>query len=376
VKPEGALNADGTVVTLRLQNPLSPLLDDAFLYGSIQDHFAALLEPEIARVLAEAYPFGVRLEVNGRLVIAAERRGERAAIVLREGRRRTPSALGFLVRHDEPLPPERRGLAVSALGKVIQRGWEWLGVQPAEADRIGGVVEVPALAECLTLNKAGFLRTGARGATYLQVRRALQEAVTAQLEAWGSLRESSGSAKPRVRPFERDLQTVLADLAGEYPLLLPLVDRRPGGQRRLPGAEPGEADEIHAAGAPRSDRTVSAETTSDRPDTSPKLADVSEPTASTPVAAPAAAGRARGPAHYALSIRFESRPGETALGRLIDSTVWINEAHPAYRRAVVSRSEGYHFAVTVALTLAPFAAEGDRTREFVASFLAQWGARR
>jgi hypothetical protein len=43
-----------------------------------------------------------------------------------------------------------------------------------------------------------------------------------------------------------------------------------------------------------------------------------------------------------IRIRFESRPGDLALGRLARSVVWINEAHPAYRRAVATRSEGYH----------------------------------
>jgi len=42
---------------------------------------------------------------------------------------------------------------------------------------------VPGLAACLTLNKADVIRTGARGATYLAYRKAIQEAVARQLAA-------------------------------------------------------------------------------------------------------------------------------------------------------------------------------------------------
>ena len=81
----------------------------------------------------------------------------------------------------------------------------------------------------------------------------------------------------------------------------------------------------------------------------------------------------RKPATYGLAIRFESRPDDEALGRLVDSTVWVNEAHPAYGRALASRSEGYHIALTVALTLAPLAVEPPRVQGFVTAFLASWG---
>jgi hypothetical protein len=56
-------------------------------------------------------------------------------------------------------------------------------------------------------------------------------------------------------------------------------------------------------------------------------------------------------------IQFEQRPGDPEPGRLVGSTAWVNEAHPAYRRAVASRSEGYHVALAGALALAPLAVE-------------------
>jgi hypothetical protein len=84
------------------------------------------------------------------------------------------------------------------------------------------------------------------------------------------------------------------------------------------------------------------------------------------------AGRRR-PARYGLLVQFESRPGDPELGRLVDNTIWINDAHPAYARAVLARSLGYHTAVAVALALAPLAVDANDEHVFVTQFLAQWG---
>lgn len=72
-------------------------------------------------------------------------------------------------------------------------------------------------------------------------------------------------------------------------------------------------------------------------------------------------------------MQCESRPGDPELGRLVDSTIWINEAHPAYTRAVASRSLGYHSALAVALALAPLAVEPSQEHAFITQFISQWG---
>ncbi len=82
----------------------------------------------------------------------------------------------------------------------------------------------------------------------------------------------------------------------------------------------------------------------------------------------------RRPTRYGLTIQFEARPGDPEIGRLVESTVWVNEAHAAYKRAVASRSEGYHLALAVALALAPLAVEPAHEHGFVTAFLDRWGA--
>ena len=380
VEAPGRVARHGTAVSLKLQNPLSPLLDGGFITAAVQRHFAPLLDGAFTEILATRYPAAVQFFVGGVPVRATASVLPRAPLALRIGRRRKPGAVGFLLRADAPLPEEQRGIAVSSLGKVIKRGWDWLGLSPAGAERVGGLIEVPALAACLTLNKADFLRTGERGATYLTYRRALQEAVSTQLAAWGSGATDTDDAQQRrrVRPLERDLASVLVDLADEFPLLSSLVERQPGGQRSLPVGRADPVGDALAAAAglltpggaappesPESPPPVSPPSDQPAPESGPALPGIAQPVNSR--------RGPRRPIRFGLSIQFESRPDDPSLGRLVESTVWINNAHPAYRRAALSRSEGYHLAVTVALVLAPLAVEAAQSHAFVSAFLRHWG---
>jgi hypothetical protein len=388
IDPPHLLERDGTAVLLRLESPLSLLLDPGFLETTILRHFQPFFEPEFIDVLAPSYPDGFSIAVNDRVLVGPNRPAPRSAIQLRIGRQRKPSGIGYLSRHDEPLPEHERGLAISTLGKVIRRGWEWLGLTPADPDRVEGLIEVPALAESLTLNKSDFLRTGPRGALFLSYRKAIQHAVGEQFEAWGAGPPPAKRAH-RTGPIERDIRRVLGDLADEYPLLSALVERTAGGQRRLPlgdGSLPGTAAGPGGVEAARADRTQVPEVVGDGD--APASANASlrngsaaaasaaegdtEPPATVDVRLPTRS-RGRKPATLSLQIRVETLEDPLALARLVESTVWVNDAHPAYVRALASRAEAYHVALAVASALAPLAVEPDGTQRFVSRFLARWG---
>src|SRR5438132_3996046 len=236
VAPLGLVAGPGTSVRLTLTHALSPLLDPGFIEVALRRNFQPLLDPALADILSAQYPRGVAFILNGR---SLEGRGwralETAPVAIRMARKRKPAGAGYLVRDAVALTEDLRGVAVSTFGKVIKRGWDWLAIAPSAPECVGGLIEVPALAECLTLNKADFIRAGARGATYLAYRKAIQEAVSRQLALWGDAREEGERARRRAaRPVERDLEAVLVDLADHFPLLAALVEHRQGGQRRLP----------------------------------------------------------------------------------------------------------------------------------------------
>jgi Histidine kinase-, DNA gyrase B-, and HSP90-like ATPase len=395
IPPPGLVAHRGTAVRLRLDNALSPLVDPGFVEAVIRLHFEPLLLPGFNEILAARYRRGVRFVLNGEALHPESWRAtETAPLAIRLARRRKPSAIGYLVRDRMALPEERRGVAVSTFGKVIRRGWDWLGIMPASPEHVGGLIEVPALAECLTLNKADFIRAGARGAIYLAYRKVIQEAVGRQLQLWGDVRDEADRARRRAaRPLERDLEAVLLDLADEFPLLSTLVEHRKGGQRQLglqrsrhgDGTVPIGTDlEVMPAQpaspphAPEhevpteSEQEVPPETMTGAASGSPESPPIAE-LQSPPGPGPQQERGERRPGRYGLSVQFEARPGDPELGRLVESTVWVNEAHPAYRRAVASRSEGYHVALAAAMALAALAVEPAKEHAFVSAFLASWG---
>jgi hypothetical protein len=387
VPPPGLVIDHGTAVQLKLHNALSPLLDEGYLEGTLRRQYQPLLEPEFDEVLNQYYPKGFRFEVNGRMVPRLHVGGaevSRLAVCL--ARKRKPAAIGYLARRESPFPEDQRGMAISTFGKVIKRGWDWLGITPATPDRVVGMIEAPALAAALTLNKGDFVRVGTRGALYLGYRKAIQEAVSEQLTHWGDSKEISDvSCRRAMRPLERDLETVLVDLAEEFPLLASLVERRAGGQKRLPIGQSGvsgDGQAFLAASVVTGTDALEERDTASNGQEATELEQQNEqkqeeapspPESSLGVAVvPGPKGRSK-PVRYGLSIRFESHTGDPDLGRLVESTVVINDAHPAYRRAVASRSEGYHIALAVALALARLAVPPAEEHEFVTAFLTHWG---
>lgn len=397
VTPPGWVAERGTAVGLHLRNPLSPLLDPGYLEATLRLHYEPFLDPVFDEMLAPQYPGGVSFAVNGRTLerSSSGAGGERAPLVVKLPRKRKASALGYLERAAVPLPSDRQGIAVSTLGKVIRRGWEWAGLSPTSPDLMEGLIEAPGLAAALTLNKGDFVRAGRRGVTYLAYRKAIQAAVQAQLTTWGEAREREDRARRRVtRPIERDLEGVLVDLAEEFPSLSALVEQRTGGQKRLPTGSSARGDEgVASSSAPGPDEPGRGAPGHETPDHRGDPAGAPEegvagragggaspveaptPPVATGTLPPVVAG-ARGPrrpTRYGLAIEFEERPESPEVGRLVESSVLVNTGHPAYHRAVASRSEGYHAALAVGMALAAVAVEPSRSQAFLSTFLARWG---
>jgi Histidine kinase-, DNA gyrase B-, and HSP90-like ATPase len=381
IPPTGLVTERGTAVRLRLSDPLSPLVEPRFLEATVRQHFEPLLDARFDDLLHAQYPLGVRFVVNGNELgrVTADE-AEVALVSVRLAGKRKPSAAGYLARRAGPFDEDRRGVAISTFGKVIKRGWDWLGVMPAAADRIAGLIEAPTLAASLTLNKADFLRTGPRGATFLAYRKAIQEAVGEQLARWGDdPSEHPAQHRRMARPIERDMETVLASLADSFPMLAMLVKLRAGGSRKLrvgSGATIDlESDTIDLFAPPPTNDTASPnEAPEPMADEEPAIRPERERERSH-VVPPTERGTRR-PARMGLTIQFESRPDDAELARLVETTIWVNDAHPAYTRAAGSRSESYHVTLAVALALSKVAVDPAKEREFVLEFLARWGGAR
>jgi hypothetical protein len=205
----------------------------------ITTHFRPLFDSAFDEILAPSYGEGLSFHINGRTIPRFAIEGDRVPIAVRVGRQRKASGVGYLLR-DDGLTEEERGVAVSTFGKVIKRGWDWLGLSPREADGIAGHIEIPSLVEALTLNKADFVRRGDRAQTFLAYRKALQDVVATQLREWGDAPRGASVGPRRTRTLERDLRSVIAGLADHFPVLATLAERARGGRKAIPfGSRPG-----------------------------------------------------------------------------------------------------------------------------------------
>ncbi len=379
--PAGLVTTRGTAVQLRLANVLSPLLDPTYVDLTLGRHFATLFDSRFDRLLAEHGRRHVVFSINGQPVDhGPDGDGLVVPVEIRLARKRKPSAVGYLVRRATAVLHDEQGIAVSTLGKVITRGWDWLGLTPAAGDPVGGLVEIPALAAALTLNKTDFVRSGAGGALYLGYRKALQEVVTRQLAAWGDLGSAAADRPPKTLGL-REFEAVLESLSDEFPLLASLVEQRRGGQKRLPIASEVVSARPLPADAVPADAGESASPPADASSDAADGSDVPQPAAHPPPEAPVRndtplpsnAGPGR-PVRFGLHLSFDRRDADHDVSRLVESTVSVNTSHPSYARALATRALGYHVAVAVAMALAPVAVEAADHHAFLTNFLAKWGA--
>jgi hypothetical protein len=228
----GLVAERGTAVRLNLADPLSPLTDRGYVEGAIRRHY----EPRwtLPRLHARR---ALRTRHQRTASCCPSRPAAPPKLLLL---RFTPAAGASPPRSVTSIAtpcrcPKNNAALPYTYGKIIKRGWDWLGISPHAPERIGGLIEFPMLAASLTLNKGDFIRSGHRGAAYLAARKAIQEVVQRQLTAWGDAREQPETARPRaMRSLERDLERVLRELSEGFPLLASLVEHRRGGQKSLP----------------------------------------------------------------------------------------------------------------------------------------------
>ena len=119
-------------------NPLSPLLDAGYLEEAIRTPLRSRCSIRPSTICcARHYPRGMSFEVDGQPLAPARPAGSRprhdpdphgpqaAAVGDRDASAARASA-----------PDDQQGIAISTFGKVIKRGWDWLGLAPASAWRV------------------------------------------------------------------------------------------------------------------------------------------------------------------------------------------------------------------------------------------------
>jgi hypothetical protein len=323
----------------------------------IRRYFYPLLDSEFAEVLRHIYPEGVSVTVNDERV-TVPRIEKKAAqyFVVRRGRRGKLMGIGFLVRTARQLPEHQRGLAISTFGKVIKRGWEWLGITPRHPAMLTGIVEVPELVQCLTTNKCDFMRDPNSLKKYYKYRKAIQDAVTDVLEDLGERQEPEARPDRTLRRLQKEIDGVVAEILPDFPELEPLF-----GRKRRGSQETGLlADDEGAVVAGRVGEAPAGEL---------------EGTHLEPVGQK---GESSGPRQVrrrrpGLMIGFDDETGGDDMAWLRGSTLYINALHPAYRRVQGTPSANLYITFVVAMTLSAHVEAGRAPLELMQRFMATWG---
>ncbi len=168
----------GTAVSINFPDSSSPLLSPDFLEQTILKHFLPIFLPDFQnKILKCIYPKGVAFNIEGRTIqplLIFNVENLKTFQIKFKGQRGTTMGYGFLTKNQLELPENLRGLAISTFGKIIKRGWEWLGINPNN-NFISGLVEIPAMAALLTTNKTDFLQDSASLKKYYRFRKTIQE---------------------------------------------------------------------------------------------------------------------------------------------------------------------------------------------------------
>ena len=411
LEPSGLVeNKTGTAVSIFLKGPLklkdSPLLNPKFIGDIIKKHFYTILEPSFQKILRNFYGIDFNFYVNEQKIELSnlDNFNISEAFKIHIGKREKPAGVGFLRKYCEELPEEKRGIAVSTCGKVIKQGWEWLGIMPKNPSYITGIVEIPGLSTILTTNKADFLRDTSSLQKYYKYRKAILEAIEPILNKFSELSEPIKKKEKRLNSFEKEIGLVLDNIMEEFPELDPLIGKK-GRSKIASGfiSNTGEAGfknagiDIDAAIAgieKEADGTFAGDVLQNdgnggdegingdknNGDNSDKIDNKIE-NGDAYLNNPDIAAEAgiygkqhkinRKPSGLMIDFYENNDSGEP--GKLGENTVWINKAHPAFKKAERNGNENYHIAISIALVLSGYLNESKSTKEFINKFLSAWG---
>ncbi len=230
------------------------------------------------------------------------------------------------------------------------------------------------MSEILTTNKNDFLSDANSLKKYYKFRKAAQEAVLPILQDMGETASPADIAPEKIlRPLSQSITGALTSLVGDFPELETLI-----GQHRT-----------EALGSPRKEKDDKKITVAEPP------ADyggdgAGQDSGNRPDADPEGEKSAPTPAGIADDSKSKTVRTKTAglklvlgeidnengaiLGRVMEDTLTVNTAHPAWKKAKQKGLEEYHIVITVASVLSQFLESEKNPRDFLNRLLIAWAA--
>ena len=378
IKPQGLIHSPtGTAVSIVFPNDSTKLLKAEFVKDVIQTHFHPIVNQNFMNeILRDIYKRGITFFVNGRKVdmSEAEKPEEERFFFVNLGKRGKQLGYGFLGKNKEELPEEKRGIAISTYGKVIKRGWDWIGISPRNPMRLTGIVEIPELCGILTTNKADFLKDAASNNKFYKYRKAIKEAIEPILRDFGEISETRKKPQGDYRHIEKEVERIMGNMLNDFPELSPLMGRRGGGEKIVGVISDPESplvgtitDGVDMVTGTKGGSGKGAGVAAISGDIPEERIEINSPPTE---AGRKHEGRRRRPG---LRIAFAENPDSEGLGWIDDDTIFVNMSHPAYKRAIEDKVEIYHNMLSFAWVLSCYV-ESGKGQTFINRFLLNWGS--
>ncbi len=370
-------SGSGTAVLIIFSDSGSLLTDPEFVTRTIKKHFSPLLNQKfLDKILRYVYREGVSFFINGQQIQPAVDDTDVKDFWVYLRRRQNPIGFGFMKKSDSEYPEEERGIAISTYGKVIKRGWDWLGISPRNPAQITGIVELPAISEILTTNKADFLKDIRSLTKYYGYRKAILSSIEQILKELGEISGNREKPEKNLKPIEREIEKILQSMMNDFPEISVLFGRR---QK----AEPIKATIDDPEGYPSGKIAEGSDvlTGTEGGKGVGEGLEAGEGILPGEHIEPDIKGQVSGKTHegrrknVGLMLAFEENESRKEPGWLSENTLWINRAHPAYKRAVRNDAEEYHIILSAAWTLSCYIKieQENSPQNFINRFLTDWG---
>jgi len=272
--------------------------------------------------------------------------------------------IGYFGLSPEELAEEEGRIALSTYGKVIKR--EFLNVYPSRyTDKIMGIIEIPQLIMCVTTSKTDFNKKSSGWRPIRKIYEEVQNEFKNWLNELGALPIVKAS-RIEASKLERTVRKILSSLPEIESFFRGPYRRKDVFVSNSSGTPASSTEGIQTTFPEGEGGTKGSEAIPDEGIENGKR--MGENLQGEKRASPISRKSRTGP-----RVMWVDSPGRDELGWVDEGIIYINEGHPAYKRAG-RQYKYYHDLVSVAIAIARYANKTDvEAFDLLNRFFSVWG---
>ncbi|MGB8647383.1 MAG: ATP-binding protein [Anaerolineae bacterium] len=367
-----ALDHQGTRVILHLASDFKDYYSRRLIHGVLFEHFYPFLDADLRAkypTILDKYARGVAILLDDKPVNEPSLEARLAYLKpITITVQRQPKAFGWFGVYTGsdplPIPP---GIMVCTYGKVIERSY--FKKEPRDKEQIFGWIEAPYLIEAVTTDKCRFQKGNKKWEGFF---RRAQAEFTMWLEQHHLVERAPRKSASNFAGAEREINSIVKSMPE---LALFATHARQDAAVLVPGGE------LVSSGqrVPRLDQELVDEPP---PPAEPTLSAEEQAREVLTTLGDAAPGEIRPRViRGGIHLIEDDRDDKSEESWFDGTTVTINQAHPAYRKAAQSGNLNYHVFKCVALSLIEFTMENDpepdyhKVLDLQRKFFSLWGTK-